>query len=266
MNPKLKRNLMIALRIPIFVCIATYVVILMFYLAEPWRTVFAVTLFAVIVIAVSWYAIYFSKKSKRIEKLLDILYKEANPEKFIAESEKVLEKTKVRAIRNTLLLNLAVGYEAAGKFNEAIRIMKEMDISSADKVSQAMYYANAASFFAENGAAEEASEAYMMGRPYFEKAAKDLPAAHLQLSRGLCYYAEEKYEDAQDAFEKARGKGFDDRHTMTKTQLFEARALAHLGKTKEAKAVYHKVLQKKTYPYLLECAKAELAKLETHAE
>lgn len=266
MNPKIKKIFAVALRIPIFLTIGLSVVLLILYLEGIWRTIFGLTLFTIALVTFLWYAIHSAKMNKRIEALLDILYKEANPEKFIRESEKTLQKTKGRAIRSTLSLNLAVGYEAAGQFDQAIRIMKEMDISVADKVSKAMFYSNAASFYAENGSAFEAAEAYATGQPYFEKAAKSLPGAHLQLSRGLLYFVEEQYEDAADAFEKARGKGFEDRHTLTKCQLFEARALAHLGKIKEAKALYHKIQQKKTYPYLLACAKAELLGLEERAE
>ncbi len=266
MNPRFKKIFAVALRIPILVSLVASVILLLLYLPGVWRTVFAATLFAATLVSFICYGIHSSKMDKCIEALLDILYKEVNPEKFIRESEEALRKTKSRAIRNTFLLNLAVGYEATGRFDEAIRIMKEMDISTADKVSKAIFYANAASFYAENGSVFEAEEAYTSGRPYFEKAAKRLPSGHMQLARGLLYFVNEQYADAADAFEKARGKGFEDRHTLTKCQLFEARALAQLGKTKESKALYHKIQQKKTYPYLLECAKAELLQLEGRAE
>ncbi len=258
MTPKIRRIFAVALRIPIFVSVFFSVLFLAFHLEGVFRIAFIVTLFLLSAGSLLIYGVHSSKMGKRISALLDVLYKDINPEKFISESEALLKKTRSRSIRNTIALNLAVGYEAKGDFPEAIRVMKSIDIEKADTVSKAMFFSNATAFYAQNGSAFEAAEAYTSGKPYFEKAGEKVSKAHLLFSRGLYFYAEGRFEDALDSFEKARGAGFDDRHSMTRLQLFEARALVKLGKEKEAKAMYHKVLQKNTYPYLLSCARTEL--------
>ena len=262
MTPKFRKILAITIRVPFVVALAFTSVFLAFHLEGTARIVYIALLFSVSAVTLIWYAVHSSRMGKQISALLDVLYKEMNVDKFISESEALLKKTKSRAIRNTISLNLAVGYEAKGEFEEAIRVMKSIDVEKADTVSKAMFFSNATAFYAQSGAPFEASEAYTSGKPYFEKAEKSLSKAHLLFSRGLYFFAEDRFEDALDSFEKARGAGFDDRHSMTRLQLFEARALVKLGKEKEAKAMYHKVLQKNTYPYLLSSAKAELESLE----
>lgn len=262
MNDKLRTLLTVLFGIPIGLAIGVSITLLIFRLEGTIRTLAIVALLAAAVAVLILMAVRNSRGNKLVERLLDILYKDADPDTFIAESLAALEKTRNRALRNTLSMNLAVGYAAAGRYSEAIAVMKEMPISTADKVSKAMFYCNAATFYAENGANTEAHEAYTLGRPYFEKAGEKLPIAYRRFTRGLLYFADGAYEEALDAFSKARMLGFEDRHTMTRLQLFEARALAASGQHKEAKAVYAKIVQKKTYPYLLNCARKELEALK----
>lgn len=266
MNDRLRQILTIAFGVPIGLAAAASIVVLVLHLQGTARALALLTLFAVGVAILVVIAVRNSRGNKLVERLLNILYKETDPETFIAESLTALEKTKNRALRNTLSLNLAVGYAAAGKYDEAIDVMKNMPIGSADKVSKAMYYCNAAAFYAEKGASAEAHETYNLGRPFFDKAGDKLPMAYLRLTRGLLHFAEGEYAEALEAFANARGRGFEDRHTMTKLQLFEARALAATGKVKDARSVYTKIVQKKTYPYLLACARKELEQLKSGTE
>ncbi len=252
--------------LPIGFAIGISVLMFVMQLQGGYRIGAIAILLAVGISVLLWASLRNAKGSRQVEALLDILYKEADPEKFIAASLEALKKAKHRTLKSTLTLNLAVGYTANGQYEDAIRTMKEMNVSLADKVSKAMYYLNAAACYAEKGAATEALEAYSLAKPLLEKTEKDMPAGHIYLTRGLLYFVEEKYQDALETFERARSRGFDDRHTMTKLQLFEARAYKQIGKTKEARALYGKILQKKTYPFLLQKAKEELAALDNPAE
>ena len=232
------------------------------FLTEGALQLFGAALFVALAVGVIlFFSIRGAKGRKLIDSLLDILYKEVDPAKFAEESEKAIRKTRNRAIKCTLSLNLAVGYEALGEYKKAIEIMENLDISASDKITTAMYYSNAAAFYAENGQLTRAQEAYTKGQPLFEKMGESISLAHVRFSRALLYYADEQYEEALEGFNSARGRGFDDRHSLTRLQLFEARTLAKLGKAKEAKSVYGKILQKHTYPYLLDCAKREMQAL-----
>lgn len=257
MNDRIKHILTLAFGIPLCLAAGLSGFLLITHLEGSLRTLVIAAFLLLGIGILIFYGVRSSKAGKTVEALLDILYKEVDPDTFITESEKVLKKTHNRALRSTLSLNLAVGYAAAGKYDDAIRVMKEINILSADKTSKAMFYLNAASFYAEKGSPLEAAEAYTMGQPYYEKASASIPFAHLRLVRGLLHYVEGQYEEALEAFENARKKGFDDRHSLSKLQLFEARCYAKLGKTKEAKVVYGKILQKNTYPFILASAKAE---------
>ncbi len=252
----------ILLGLPIFLAIIASVVLLIVRMEGSMRTLASIALFLIGVVLLVLLICKNKKESRLVESLLDILYREVNPERFIEASEAALAKTKSRPLQNTLRLNLAVGYEAAGDFDGAIRTMKEIPIETADKVSKAMFYNNMAVFYAEKGAEHEALEAYSFGKPHFKKAEADIPSSYMALTRGLLYFVEGKYPEAVEAFENARSKGFEERHTMAKLQLFHARALSALGEKKEAKTILGKLCQKKTYPYLLEVARKELADLQ----
>ncbi|MBE7025546.1 MAG: hypothetical protein E7408_05775 [Ruminococcaceae bacterium] len=262
MNDRLRHLLTLVIGLPLCFAVGISVVLLLIRLDGTLRTLAILFLFAVAITTLIFVGVRNSRNNKLVGRLLDILYKEVHPDRFIEESLAALKKTRNRALKNTLSLNLAVGYAAAGKFDEAIDVMKSIPIGSADKVSKAMFYCNAAAFYAEKGATAEANEAYNMGRPYFEKAEAKLPMGYLRFTRGLLHYAEGQFAEALEALEKARGIGFEDRHTMTNLQLFEARSLVRLEKTREAKALYAKIIQKKTYPFLLSCAKTELEQLK----
>ena len=262
MNDKLRQLLSVAIGIPIFFAIGASLILLVLQLDGMMRVWGFLALFLLSVVVLVMHSAKNRKADRLVESLLDILQKEVNPEKFIAESEKALKNTKNRALRSTLSLNLAVGYEAIGDYDSAIRIMKEIPIMTADKLSKAMFYNNAAAFYAEKGAVDEGLEAYGLGKSHFMKAGKDIPSAYLTLTKGLLAYAEERYDEAIELFENARSKGFDDRHTLTKLQLFYGRALLKAGNAKDAKVVFLKIIQKKTYPFLLKSAKEELEKLQ----
>lgn len=261
MNDRLRHLLSVLIGIPLCLAIGASIVLLIAQLEGGLRWVAIGALFALTVATLIFAGVKNSRGNRLVETLLDILYKEADPDTFISASLDALKNNRSRALRNTLSLNLAVGYAAAGKFEEAIDVMKKIPIGSADKVSKALFYCNAAAFYAQKGASAEAHETYNLGRPFFEKTETKLPIAYLRFTRGLLYYAEGDYAQALETFEKARKLGFEERHTMTNLQLFEARCQTKLEKPKEAKAIYAKIIQKKTYPYLLSCAKNELATL-----
>ncbi len=261
MNNRMRQVVSLIVGAPIGITIGVSFFYLIFLTEGKLQLLGTVLFLALFIGIVLFYGIRSVKCRKLVDALLDILYKEVNPEKFVAESEKAIRKTKNRAVKGTLSLNLAVGYEALGEYKKAIDIMENLDISASDKISKAMYYSNAAAFYAENGQSVRAHEAYTKGQPLFEKAGESISLAHVRFSRALLYYVNEQYEEALEAFENARSRGFADRHSLTRLQLFEARSLVKLGKGKEAKSVYGKILQKKTYPYLLACAKREMAAL-----
>ncbi len=266
MNDRARRLISIFFGVPVYVAFAVFAVIVISRLEGSARVAGIFVLLALLLAAFILYLVRTSRGNRQVAALLDILYKEADPEKFISASEEVLGKTRNRALRNTLLLNLAVGYAAAGKYDDAIRAMKEVPIDAADKESKAMYYCNVAAFYAEKGALDAGLEAYREGLPYFEKTGAAMPMAHLRFTRGLLHFAEGEYEEALEVFETAKNRGFSDRHTMTRLQLFEARAHAALGHVKEARQIYGKILQKKTYPFYLQSAKEELARLDKFRE
>ncbi|MDD6307870.1 MAG: hypothetical protein PUB07_00700 [Clostridia bacterium] len=207
-----------------------------------------------------------ARNEQMVGSLLDILYKNADPAAFIAASEKALEKTKNKALRCTLMLNLAVGYEAIGDFSHAIAIMKQISVLLTDRTSKAIYYCNLAGFYAQGDRLTDGLGAYKVARQYYEKCKKKIPNAYFLYTRGLLFYTEAQYEDAMDSFKKVQTNQFQDRHAQTKLQLYMARTFAAMGKTKDAREYYSKVLQRNTYPYLLTCAKQELDALQKNVE
>lgn len=262
MNDRLRQVLVVLIGLPLSLAVGVSLIYLLLRL-EGWvQTAAALALFAGGVFVVVWTAVRRKKGEALVGSLLNILHKDVDPVRFIKESEKALQKTKNRALRNTLSLNLAVGYEATGDYDSAIRVMQGMPISTADKVSKAMFYNNLAMFHAEKGAASDGVLFYNHGKTYYKKADKQIPKAYLTLTRALLYFAEERYSEAIKSFEKARQSGFDDRHTLSKLQLFYARALLKEGRTKEAKNELYRLLQKRTYPYLLAAAKVEMEHVE----
>ena len=266
MTDGIRHLLRFVVGLPVSIGAAVSLFVLFYHMEGSGRMPFALALLAVGIGGLIWYILRQRKRNQQVEKLLDILYKDIDPEKFIKASEDALEKTKSRAFQDTLRFNLAVGYEAAGAFDKAIAVMKEIDIRAADKVTRAMFYCNLATFYAQKGALSEGQMAYTTGQPFFEKAGKALPMGYVRFSRGLLHFAEEQYEEAIEVFAGAKNRGFEDRHTMTKLQLFEARAHVKLGNIKEARQIYGKILQKNTYPYLIQTAKAEFKKLDKTIE
>ncbi len=262
MNTQMKRFIVWMAGIPISLAICASVVLLLmrlegtlFYLALLFLFLLGV---AVLVISM----VRSRKNEKIVNKLLDILYKDADPKAFIAASKAQIQKTRNKALKGTLSFNLAIGYEADGNFGRAISVMKETLDLTADGLTKATYYLNLASFYAQKGAVNEGLEAYQAGRRYIDKKRKYIPAAYTLFVRGLLFYAEEKDADALDSFKKINMEEFEDRHSVTKLQLYMARAYSRMGNIKEARVLYGKVRQRKTYPYLLSCANAEIENLQ----
>lgn len=265
MNGRLRTILKWGIGTPVSLAICAAVFYLLLRMGTTARLISMFGIFAIGFSVLLFNIIRSRKNEKLVTSLLDILYKKADPARFVSASKASIEKTKNKALLGTLYLNLAIGYEAMGDFGTAIAVMKENIHLFTDKLSKAIYFVNMASFYAQKGAVDEGLEMYQTGRSYVEKCKKQIPAAYMLFARGLLFYAEEQYTDALDSFRKVQAKDFEDRHALTKLQLYEARTLQKLGNSKEAKAIYGKICQKNTYPYLLQCAKEERSQLGENA-
>ncbi len=261
MNEQIKRVLLWAFGIPISLAVCTTIVLLLMRLEGVMLYLGIVALFLLGITVFIVNMLRSRKNEKLVASLLDILHKQADPDTFIKESEAAIQKKRNKSLRGTLSLNLAIGYEAVGDYGKAISVMKDCYGLMTDSISKAMFYINIASFYAQKGAVNEGLEAYQLGRPYVEKKQKFIPKAYILLVRGLLFYAQEKYEDALDSFRKVEPGQFEDRHAHTKLQLYMARTYARMGNMKEARTLYGKVCQRKTYPFLLECARREMEAL-----
>ncbi len=239
------------------------ILIIMFSSPAAYRIPFAGALFLVSVFVAIFTFIRNGKENKKIEALLEILYKECNAEKFIAESEALISKTKTKRFLTSLRLNLALGYEAIEKPAKAIVVTKKANIKATDKISWAIYYNNLAMFYAELDDSDNAANSLKIAEKYMKKAKKYLPEENFLLTKGMVAFSEGEYKTAKSMFDDAKKIGFTNKHSVYLNELYIGKTLFKIGKEKEAKATLKRVSQKKTLPYITKAALEELNNIET---
>lgn len=96
-------------------------------------------LFAVILLLTINEVIQFNKKYTNT---LPILEEDKDPEHFILEIEKIIEKTDIKSFRNLLNMSLAAGYCENGDYNEAYQVLTSVDLKKLTDINKAIYYIN----------------------------------------------------------------------------------------------------------------------------
>lgn len=221
------------------------------------RAVVAIAVIAVVIALFTVYAVITRKQNKRVAELLDLLYVKLDPEKFIEESLELLEETKSKSYRKTIMLNLAVGYESNCQFDKAIETMEQISIKGADSTLKAMYYCNLACFYAESGDNEKALITFKKGEKFINQSEKKLPQANLLLTKGIIAFAEGEYKKSLRCFKSAKEAGFDEKQLGYYADVYIGRIHTAEGREKDAQNILGRVSRKKVLPYIRNAALSE---------
>lgn len=225
------------------------------------RIIVSSCLVAVAIIVFVCVAVVSKKQNTVINDLLSILYKDLNPDKFIDESLKTLETVKSRALKKTLLLNLAVGYQAKCMFDKAIETTKSINIKGASTVFKAMYHCNLAMFYAQSGDIDNALLTFAEGEKNITASEAKLPEANLLLVKGIVAFVDGEMKKSQRCLKSAKEAGFDEKHSSYYADIYLGKIYKQEGKLREAKEVFARISRKKTLPYITAAALHELDSL-----
>jgi len=140
--------------------------------------------------------------------------------------------------------------------------MREIKLRGATNMDKAIYYNNLAAFYAADGAVDDALATYKIGEKFINKAEKKLRMSYINLTRGMIFWLEKKYDKAEEEIKTAKELGFDNKHDLNKAELWLAKVYLSEGKVQEGKEILMKLIQKKTMPGILNEASEELKKLK----
>lgn len=262
MNDNIKRILKFSMIIPVAIVFGTVAGVLLYHMGKAGRIIIVSVIAAIILGVLVFYIARGIRDNKKVSELLDILYKELNIQKYVEDSTEAVEKSRNKAFINTVLMNICVGYEADGDYRRAVRAMREIKLRGASNTDKAIYYNNLAAFYAADGAVDDALATYKMGEKFISKAENKLRMSYINLTRGMIFWLEKKYDKAEEEIKTAKELGFDNKHDLNKAELWLARVYISEGKLQEGKEILMKLLQKKTMPGILKETSEELKKLK----
>lgn len=158
-----------------------------------------VILLAIIINIICW--INFSKK---LQALLKMYSEEKNPQKFIDENKKLLEKTKFRSYKAMLKLNISAGYCNLKEFIKAKETLLSFDKKDLPGINRTIYDMNLAFVYFSTEESEKALE--ILEKNYQKiKSLQNVEATGgtVDLLMVLKYVALEDYQEAREILEKA---------------------------------------------------------------
>jgi tetratricopeptide (TPR) repeat protein len=193
-----------------------------------------------------------NKFNKEVTRLLKILYEDINAEKYIKETKDAISKTKNKSFKLHFALNLAIGYDALGEYQEAIDHMRALNISDARWIYKALYYNNLAFFYYEAGNCEAAIQAYSHGEKFINKLLeKPIYSGGPLHTKGIIEYSKGNFAFSEELLEKSKLQLNTNNHLVTSANLYIAKICLQTNRMPKARLLLDYNLSQKLLPNIL---------------
>lgn len=203
---------------------------------------------------------------KRIyKKYIDVLNNELEPEKFIKLTEMELQKTKRALYKVCLKINLAAGYSALDKTEEALKILEEIDFKGKKRVRpnlKILYYYNKSLFLCILNRKDEAKEIYEDGLVILQENKHIITMEmkiYFDILKNLIYH-EDNREEIINLYERII-KITKEKINIIFAKYNIAQYKEEMGNIKEALELYKEVAEKGNKLYITERAEEKIKKL-----
>ena len=192
------------------------------------------------------------KINKEANRLLKILYEDIDAENYIKETKDAISKIKNKSYKLHFSLNLAIGYEALGEYQEAIDNMRVLDISDARWIYKALYYNNLAFFYYEAGNSQSAIQTYSDGEKFINKLLKNPRYSGGPLhTKGIIEYSKGNFASSEELLEKSKLQLNVSHHLVTSANLNIAKICLKTNRIAKARLLLDYNLSQKLLPNIL---------------
>ena len=193
-----------------------------------------------------------NKFNKEVNRLLKILYEDVDIEKYIKETKEALSKTRNKLYKLHFSLNLAIGYDALGEYQQAIDNMRALDISDARWIYKALYYNNLSFFYFEAGNSQAAIQTYSEGEKFINKLLENpLHSGGPFHTKGIIEYSKGNFTSSEELLEKSKIQRNASNHLVASANLYIAKICLQNGRISKAKLLLDYNLSQKLLPNIL---------------
>ena len=192
------------------------------------------------------------KINKEANRLLKILYEDIDAENYIKETKDAISKIKNKSYKLHFSLNLALGYDALGKYQEAIDNMRVLDIIDARWIYKALYYNNLTFFYYEAGNSQSAIQTYSDGEKFINKLLKKpLYRGGPLHTKGIIEYSKGNFASSEELLEKSKLQLNVSHHLVTSANLNIAKICLKTNRIAKARLLLDYNLSQKLLPNIL---------------
>jgi len=190
-----------------------------------------------------------NKFNKKTTRLLKKLYEDIDVENYIKETKNAISMTRNKYYKLHFSLNLAIGYDALGEYQEAIANMRNLDISGARLIYKALYYNNLAFFYYEAGNSQAAIQTYSDGEKFINKLLEHPIYRGAPLhTKGIIEYINGNFISSEELLEKSKLQVNANNHLVTSANLYIAKICLQTNRTPKAKVLLDYNLSQKLLP------------------
>jgi len=205
-----------------------------------------------------------NKFNKEVTRLLKILNEDIDVENYIKETKDAISKTRNKLYKLHFSLNLAIGYDALGEYQEAIDNMRALDISDARWIYKALYYNNLTFFYYEAGNSQAAIQTYTDGEKFINKFLKNpIYSAGPLHTKGVIEYSKGNFASSEELLEKSKLQVNANNHLVTSANLYIAKICLQTNRTPKARVLLDYNLSQKLLPNILAETKKVVAEMKS---
>ena len=214
--------------------------------------VFIITMVVALILIFTYIILKDIKFNKEVNRLLKILHEEIDVENYIKETKDTISKTRNSVYKLHFSLNLAIGYEALGNYQEAIDNMRVLDISEARWIYKALYYNNLAFFYCEVGNSQTAIQTYSDGEKFINKLLENPIFSGAPLhTKGIIEYLKGNFTSSEELLEKSKLQLNTNNHLVTSANLYIAKICLQTNRIQKARLLLDYNLSQRLLPNIL---------------
>lgn len=208
---------------------------------------------AILITGVIAYILYIMYKyfsfANETKRLLKIMYEEIDIERYLAETQAAIKRTRNKLYKFHFSLNMAVGLHANGENDSAINYMKKLSVKDTSWVYKAIYYNNITFFYCDKDDLQNANETFTLGEKYIRKVMKNpLHSAAFTHTLGALEYLRGNLSRSEELLEKCKQQMTANNFLVSSANLYLAKIYLKTGQIEKAKLLVDYNLSQKLMP------------------